>query len=138
MTSQRSQFSRLRVLLSVFIRSFECSVMGIGARQSKLLVTQKANKEGINAFRRTHCWFSFIFVFLAAARSWLTHYCLKPFSSSNFEIQPKIGSHHLPTHRRGKHRNFFLDPFFFWKGNFDYALTHKCMNSFFVVFRDII
>ena len=40
------------------------------------------------------------------------------FFLSNFEILPKIGSHRLPTHRRGAHRNFFLDPFFFFKTKF--------------------
>ena len=41
------------------------------------------------------------------------------FMPSNFEMYPKIGSHRLPTHRRGADRKFFLHPFFFWKRNFD-------------------
>ena len=43
----------------------------------------------------------------------LTHCCLKPLSSEIFRYNPRyIGSHHLPTHRRGVHRNFFMIPSF--------------------------
>ena len=46
------------------------------------------------------------------------------FFQSNFEIQPKIDSHRLPTHRRGAYRNFFHGPFFKKKKrNFNYTMT---------------
>ena len=44
------------------------------------------------------------------------------FMPSNFEMKPKIGSHRLPTHRRGAHRIFFLI-LFFLKRNFDNTVT---------------
>ena len=51
------------------------------------------------------------------------NYPLMPetFMPSNFEMQPKIGSHRLPTHRRS-YEFFFLIPSFL-KTKFDNTVT---------------
>ena len=40
-------------------------------------------------------------------RNYINPLMPETFFPSNFEIQPKIGSHRLPTHRHGAHRIFF-------------------------------
>ena len=52
------------------------------------------------------------------------------FMPSNFEMQPKIGSHRLPTHRRGVHRPPY--PSFFFKRNLDITVTIVAVRQFWI------